>query len=247
MVPLVSTWPVCVAGYITDFEAADGWVLAAKYPNGMVYTIVTNQSEPLDQTHSWPAPANHHTTHIPAADDAFPFPDNHFDVITSRVFSSVVKSQSWLSVFQECYRCLKPQGWMETQSLDVLPSRHGALLKSWLEVRLIGGMEDSGLVIKPSKKVVDYLEITGFGEIKTCKIALPVVVKTETGTGQETQGAMKVMVQAGRHYYAELYAEFLRASGGKAPWWWHNKTIREECDKQNTTLGLMISFGQKVL
>ncbi|KAA8899752.1 hypothetical protein FN846DRAFT_782137 [Sphaerosporella brunnea] len=229
---------------------ADGWVLAAKYPDIMVYTLSADQDEPLVQNHNWAAPRNHHISCIPATDDFFPFPDNHFDVITSRRFASVVKSKSWLSVFQECHRCLKPRGWLEVQSLDAVPSRHGELLTAWLEARLIPGIEDSGLVAKSAKRVLDYMEIAGFGEIKTCKIALPVIAKASLShEHQDKQDAVKLMVHTGRHYYQELYREFLRGgcsgSGGKSPWWWGNKTIREECERMGTLFGFLVSFGQK--
>jgi SAM-dependent methyltransferase len=202
---------------------------------------LTNQNDgPRDQGHSWPAPENHHVFFIPAPDDFFPFPDNYFDVITSRTFSAAVKSKSWLSVFQECHRSLKPRGWLEIQSLDAAPTRRGELLNAWLDARLLGGIEEFGLVAKPSERVLDYLEIAGFGDLKTCKIALPVNVKSG-GSGQ-LQEASQVMMHAGRHYYQELYSGFLR---GRAPWWWANKTIREECERMGTMLGLIISFGQK--
>jgi ubiquinone/menaquinone biosynthesis C-methylase UbiE len=183
--------------------------------------------------------------YIPAADDFFPFPDNHFDVITSSTFSSVVKSQSWLPVLQECHRCLQKGGWLEIQSMDAVASRQGELLKSWVDSRLLPGIEDLGLVVNPSKRV-HYLEVAGFTEIKTCKIALPAVGK---GGGQE-QDATKVMVQAGRHYYRELYGESLKPLSlgtitGRLPWWWYNKSMRQECEREGTLFGYMISFGRK--
>jgi SAM-dependent methyltransferase len=240
MVLLVSGYPTPMET-IADVETADGWVLAAKYPDSVVYTLMTNQDGHRDRGHSWPAPENHQVVFLPASDDFFPFPDNYFDAITSRTFSSAVRFKSWLPVFQECHRALKPQGWLEIHSLDAAPTRRGDLLNAWLDARLLCGIDESGLVAKPSERVLDYLEIAGFGELKKCKIALPVNVKSG-GSGQELQDASKVMMYAGRHYYQELYSRFLR---GRAPWWWGNRSIREECDKMGTMLGFIISFGQK--
>jgi len=225
---------------------ADGWVLAAKYPASTVHTFSTASTDRGPQTgssrqsYSWPAPTNHCTSFIPASDGFFPFPDNHFDVITSRAFSTTVKSKSWLFVLQECHRCLKPGGWLEIQSLDALPSRPGELLTAWAEARLLSAIDECGLVARPSKKILDYFDIAGLGDIKSCRIALPVVARS--GGAPEQADAVKVMVQAGRHYYSELYAEFLK---GGAPWWWNNKTIRQECEKEGTMFGFMISFGRK--
>lgn len=223
---------------------ADGWVLAAKYPSSTVYTLSTastdRNSQTTYQTHSWPAPTNHYTSYIPTTDDFFPFPNNYFDVITSRAFSTTVKAKSWLAVLQECHRCLKPSGWLELQSLDALPSRPGELLTAWAEARLLNSIDDCGLVGRPSKMLLDYLDIAGFGDIKSCRIALPVVAKASVPP--EQMDAVKVMVQAGRHYYRELYAEFLKCG---VPWWWRNKAIRQECEKEGAVFGFMISFGQK--
>jgi len=88
--------------------------------------------------------------------------------------------------------------------------------------------------------LLDYLDIAGFGDIKSCRIALPVVAKASVPP--EQMDAVKVMVQAGRHYYRELYAEFLKCG---VPWWWRNKAIRQECEKEGAVFGFMISFGQK--
>jgi len=213
-----------------------------------VFTL--NSADAPTHTSHWNPPANHYTLRIPTADDLFPFSDNHFDVVISRCFASVVKSKSWLPVLQECHRILKPSGWLEIQSLDAVASRQGELLTAWVESRLVRGIEDSGLVPRASERVLDYLEIAGFGEIKSCKIALPAVLKLQA----QEPDATKAMVQAGRHYYEELYHEFLRPAtsshnhqAGRLPWWWFNRSIRAECEKEGTMLSFMISFGQKEL
>ncbi|KAI5788811.1 hypothetical protein FPQ18DRAFT_343361 [Pyronema domesticum] len=221
---------------------ADGWVLAAKYPSCMVITLATlGANSTADKVRAWPPPANHHIAYIPTADDLFPFPDGHFDVVVSGAFQGVVKSQAWLAVLQECWRVVKPGGWLEVQSMDAGASRQGELLTAWVESRLVPGIEDCGLVARPSKRV-QYFEAAGFADIKTCKIALPAVGNNEDAT--------KVMVQAGRHYYTDIFKDCLRPlsrgmNEGRLPWWWYNKAIRQECERDGSLFGYMISFGRK--
>lgn len=244
-------------------SAVDGWVLAAKYPACAVTTLTTlsrRAEVAAQQNHSsWPAPHNHHIAYISTADDLFPFPDNHFDVVLSSTFASEVKSASWLAVLGECRRCIHSDGWIELQSMDPIPSRQGVLMQAWVEARLVPGLEDCGLAVKPSKRT-HYLETAGFANIKTCKIALPAVGRGPgSGSGAATgasgpgleQDATRVMVQAGRHYYQELFHDYLKplsggANAGRLPWWWYNRAIRQECEREGTLFGFMISFGRKV-
>lgn len=216
---------------------ADGWVLAAKYPSCTVLTLTT---APIPQTsHLWPSPPNHHLApHHHAIQNPLPFPPNHFDVITSRHFSSTVPAASWISLMRACHVALKPYGWLEIQSLDAPPSRCGPLLTTWLESRLFPSLDSQSLVSKPSELVLDYLEIAGFADIKACKIALPAVMHGDSDS-------VRVMVQAGRHYYQELFSNAVVRPSGKLTWWWFNKSVRAECEREGSLLGFMISFGQK--
>ena len=240
-------------------NTVDGWVLATKYPACAVTTLTTfahrAEAAALQDHSSWPAPHNHHIAFIPTADALFPVPDDHFDVVLSSTFASEVKSASWLAVLGESHRCIRPDGWIELQSMDPLPSRQGELMQTWVEARLVPSLEDCGLVVKPSRRI-HYLEAAGFANTKTCKIALPAVSRGSglgaagvAGPGPE-QDATRAMVQAGRRYYQELFREFLKplsagANAGRLPWWWYNRAIRQECEREGTLLGFMIFFGRK--
>lgn len=200
-------------------------------------TTVIDPAVAQDAAYPWPAPSNH-TLMEHSPEDPLPFAPGYFDVVTSRRFTATVPASAWLSRLQGLERALRAGGWLEIQTLDAGPGRAGPLLTSWLEHRLLPGLAARGLVARPSEMVLDYLEIAGFDDIKACKIALPTVVRAEDAD------AVRVMVQAGRHYYAELYAAFLggpRAAQG----WWGNKSVRAECEREGALLGLMISFGQK--
>lgn len=238
-------------------SAADGWVLAAKYPNVNVFTLSTSLTDTVN-IKSWPTPPNLHTVFAPPTvghDIIFPFPNDHFDVIISRDFSTTVKSASWLSTLRECHRILSPGGWLEIQSLTPtsLISGGGKLLNAWVESQILLAMHEDGLVVQsPSERIQEHIGTAGFTDIKTARIALPA---TETGD----QDAGRLMVLAGRHYYAQLYGEFLKAATERRgegedlltkvelPWWWKNGSIRQECENERAMFGFVISFGRKAL
>src|SRR5438309_7182289 len=72
------------------FDVADGWVLAAKYPNVTVYSV--SSQDISNPPCAWPAPLNHHPLYLHRRNSTLPFPDNYFDVISTKSFSAILKA-----------------------------------------------------------------------------------------------------------------------------------------------------------
>ncbi|KAF3906526.1 hypothetical protein ABW20_dc0107316 [Dactylellina cionopaga] len=230
--------------------AADGWVLAAKYPNVGVYSVSSQDiSNPACQ---WSAPLNHHVSFVPQQNSPLPFPNNYFDVISTKTFPGILRHSEWEPLLRECNRVLRPGGWIELQIVDPVLTKQGELLREWLDTRILREMLEDNYAIKPSDEVLGFLQDTGFDNVKRSRIALPASFNPKLKNLARGQGpdpdAARVMVQVGRHFYEELYRGFnpvINGLGGDQMWW-QSKAIRHECEALNTCFGLTFAFGQKI-
>lgn len=226
--------------------AANGWVLATKYPKASIYSMSTKDiSNPAC---SWPAPANHHSLITPSANAALPFPDNHFDVISAKSLPAVLKAGDWVSVLKECNRVLKPGGWLECQTIDPGLMNEGEHLKAWLDTRLLGELTDDDHLLTPSEDITFNLSEAGFDNVKRSRIALPASINPRSipkGQGPDPDAA-RLMVLVGQHFYEELYRDFVPVVGGTGDsMWWSNKQIKQECESLNSCIGLVFAVAQK--
>ncbi|KAK6534549.1 hypothetical protein TWF281_005863 [Arthrobotrys megalospora] len=231
-------------------SAADGWVLAAKYPNVTVYSVSSQDiSNPPCQ---WSAPLNHHALFTPQPNSPLPFPDNYFDVISTKSFPSILRLSEWVPILRECNRVLRPGGWIELQIVDPVLTKQGELLREWLEARILREMLEDSYAIKPSDDVLGFLQETGFDNVKRSRIALPASYNPKLKSMARGQGpdpdAARVMVLVGRHFYEELYKGFnpIMSGPGGDHLWWQNKSIKHECEVLNTCFGLTFAFAQKM-
>ncbi|KAF3085587.1 hypothetical protein TWF569_008581 [Orbilia oligospora] len=229
---------------------ADGWVLAAKYPNATFYSVSSEDVEYPEDLYSMPS--NHHHIYTPSVSSPIPFPDDYFDVVVTRTLSSVVKSSQLESVLRESLRILRPGGWLELHTIDPTLTRAGNITKHWIESRVLAPMENDFFSSKPSDRILHLMQDLGYHKVKNARIALPTFpvsrpLSPSGGAGGELD-AQNVMVYLGRHFYEELYGQFLRAGhigAGSPSWWWDSMAVRQECQRENTCFGLTISFGRK--
>ncbi|KAK6350876.1 hypothetical protein TWF718_004058 [Orbilia javanica] len=231
-------------------SAADGWVLAAKYPNVTVYSVSSQDiSNPPCQ---WSAPLNHHALFLPQPNSPLPFPDNYFDVISTKSFPSILRLSEWVPILRECNRVLRPGGWIELQIVDPVLTKQGELLREWLDARIVREMLEDSYSIKPSDDVLGFLQETGFDNVKRSRIALPASFNPKLKNIARGQGpdpdAARVMVLVGRRFYEELYRGFnpIMSGPGSDHMWWQSKSIKHECEALNTCFGLTFAFAQKM-
>ncbi|KAK6505590.1 hypothetical protein TWF481_007482 [Arthrobotrys musiformis] len=229
---------------------ADGWVLAAKYPNATFYSVSSEDVEYPEDLYDMPS--NHHHIYTPSVSSPIPFPDNYFDVVVTRTLSSVVKSSQLESVLRESLRILRPGGWLELHTIDPTLTRAGNITKHWIESRVLAPMENDFFSSKPSDRILHLMQDLGYHKVKNARIALPTFPSSRPqspgGAAGGESDAQKVMVYLGRHFYEELYGQFLRAGhigAGSPSWWWDSMAVRQECQRENTCFGLTISFGRK--
>ncbi|EPS38563.1 hypothetical protein H072_7718 [Dactylellina haptotyla CBS 200.50] len=226
---------------------ADGWVLAAKYPNATFYSVSSDDIEyPEDK---YIMPSNHTHIYTPSVSSPIPFPDNYFDVVVTRTLSSVLRSEELEAVLRESLRILRPGGWLELHTIDPTLTRAGNITKHWIESRVLAPMEEDFFSARPSDRILNLMQDVGYHKVKNARIALPTfTTPAPPSMGGGESDAQKVMVQLGRHFYEELYGQFLRAGhigAGNPTWWWDSMAVRQECQRENTCFGLTISFGRK--
>ncbi len=58
----------------------------------------------------YPAPLNHHPLFLPQPTSALPFPDNYFDIISTKSFPGILRAPDWIPMLRECNRVLRPGG-----------------------------------------------------------------------------------------------------------------------------------------
>lgn len=228
---------------------ADGWVLAARYPAATVYTLSSLKSSNLPTTH--PAPLNHHSLYTPNLSSATPFPDSYFDAIVSRSIATVLRNDDWARSFFDCMRVLKPRGQIEMLSVDAHMSCEGPKLCSWVDEHISCRLEAHGLSKQASDTVLDTMEIVGLENIRRARVALPAhspkaaaMASPPALSPQDALDTSKMMALLGKHFYQDLYKNFVHSTAGEE-WFWSRKDIRDECERYNTKMVLTIACAVK--
>lgn len=235
---------------------ADGWVLATRYPAVTVYTLSSANTSSLPTSH--PAPLNHHSLFSPSISSAMPFPDNYFDVVVSRFVSTSLRNDEWARSFFDCMRVLKPGGSIEILSVDAHMNGEGPQLQNWVDEHITCRLEAHNISMVPSESVLDTMEIVGLENIRRARVALPAYLGSPkavarpassnnglpTPSPQDVVDASRMMAYLGRHFYQDLYGNFVRLSQGEE-WFWSRKDIQDECEKYQTKMVLTIACAQK--
>lgn len=107
------------------------------------------------------------------------FPDNTFDYIHLRFMSGCFKD--WVKLYKECFRCLKPGGWLEHQEFSpAMRSDDNSIPKDsiwseWMSIFIKAG-ERTGRTFEVvgDDNWVKWMEEAGFTGIRTKMIKTPV-------------------------------------------------------------------------
>ncbi|RKF61695.1 putative methyltransferase domain-containing protein [Erysiphe neolycopersici] len=97
------------------------WHCAVEFPESQVYTVTPKSLQLSDSKIS--GPENHHNLVVDSF-VRFPFQDNQFDLISARSLYSILKLQTengideWDDCLEECFRMLKPGGYIEFDIID---------------------------------------------------------------------------------------------------------------------------------
>lgn len=231
-----------------DSHAADGWVLAAKYPSATVYTVSSTNTAVNPTT--YPAPLNHHNLYVPSPSSPLPFPDNHFDVVVSRALTTALRNDEWAPVFHDCKRVLKPGAWMEVLALDPRLSRSGPAQTAWTDTHVMARLRGAGMSMLPSDTVLDAMEVVGLADVRRARIALPANPPPKQQQPPPSPAAAggpdaaRLMAFLGRHLYQDLYRGCVSAKEGEG-WFWESRKIRVECERARAKMLLTIACAQK--
>ena len=170
-----------------------GWHCAYDYPRTQVYTVTgfdESSSAPAGVTlEEYEAPTNH--SHIAVSHLwRLPFPENYFDVVSARsLFKSLklsrnarplspIDSVSPASVdeydlcLEECFRVLKPGGYLEFFIFDNDIVNAGPLGQK-LATRFTDELEKNAYDPYPTRKWIQRLNTAGYGDIKRAWLFLP--------------------------------------------------------------------------
>ncbi|EEP76482.1 SNP3 protein [Uncinocarpus reesii 1704] len=154
------------------------WHLANEYPNAKVFTVVPRQQavSPVD------GPANHQHLSVPYL-WRLPFKDNQFDLISARSLHMLLKSSRPVGAeamandevdmcLKECFRCLKPGGYLEFFIMDSEIVRAGPY-GSATSVEFGFNLKTRGYDPAPTKAFLSRLRKANFADIKRAWLFLP--------------------------------------------------------------------------
>ncbi|EZF34589.1 hypothetical protein TMEN_6467 [Trichophyton mentagrophytes] len=169
------------------------WFVAREFPSVRVYTIVTKKQS---RDMAIQGPPNHQCVLAPSL-WKLPFPDNHFDLISARTLHMLLQSTRNILVngekvdefelcLQECFRCLKPRGYLEFFLMDSDIVRAGPY-SSATSVEFAFNLKTRGYDPNPTKTFLWKLKKSNFGAIKRAWLFMP--MGTTLGDASQVPGS----------------------------------------------------------
>ncbi|CAD6442780.1 257501eb-fa64-42ce-882b-7f534a158960 [Sclerotinia trifoliorum] len=195
----------CHSILVIDGLGNDDWSFyaAETYPTCTFYNLSPSSPPPAEtQNHAYLLPPANHRQ-IPfspfATTSKFPFPSSTFSTVIFR-FPSSLTTDTYNHILSESRRVLKPGGYIEITLLDLDMLNMGPRTR-----RAVRGLKtrlkcrDEGVVLGSLGDVVlRGLGARGFGDVKSCRVGIPVAgvlerVKSadEKGKGKEGAGGEK--------------------------------------------------------
>ncbi|KAH8690664.1 hypothetical protein BGW36DRAFT_389142 [Talaromyces proteolyticus] len=169
---------------VLDFggQATCGWAwhLANDCPNVKIYTVVRKDQEVNSHIKG---PSNHRRVSVPCL-WRLPFRDNQFDVISARSLHALLKAErpngeefdEFDLCLQECYRCLKPGGYLEFFVIDAEIAKAGSY-GSAASVEFAFNLKARGYDPTPTRQFLTRLKKNNFSDMKRAWLFLPMGVE----------------------------------------------------------------------
>lgn len=162
------------------------WEVALQHPSAMVHTVYTADQAPQAKLKG---PNNHRHTLVPNL-WTLPFPSNYFTIISARSLFAHLKinkhngsvEDEYDLCLKECYRCLKPGGYLEFALLDADILKAGNKAQA-ISVEFGFNLKTRGYDPAPTKNFLPRLKRAGFGQMRRAWLALPMPRKGEGSTG----------------------------------------------------------------
>ncbi|KAL9112070.1 MAG: hypothetical protein Q9227_003690 [Pyrenula ochraceoflavens] len=164
------------------------WHCAREWRNVKTYTVVTKEQAANPTAKG---PSNHRQVSVPRLWQ-LPFRDNYFDVISVRSLYTLLKMEQVVGesfdeydlTLQECYRVLKPGGYLEFMLMDSMIS-HAGPRGTAMSVEFGFNLKTRGYDPAPTKAWLGRLRKARFAGIKRAWMFLPM------GTPSQVQEAMR--------------------------------------------------------
>jgi SAM-dependent methyltransferase len=159
------------------------WHCARRFPNVQTYTVIT----PSAATNpSLTGPVNHRLAITPQL-WKLPFGDNYFDLISARSLHAMLKHEpipgnreidEYDLCLRECYRVLKPGGYLEFMLMDS-DMTHAGPLANAMSVEFGFKLKTRGYDPSPTKSFLGRLRKTNFVGVKRAWMFLPAGAPTQ--------------------------------------------------------------------
>ncbi|KXJ88249.1 hypothetical protein Micbo1qcDRAFT_166906 [Microdochium bolleyi] len=186
------------------------WHCAFTYPNTKVYTVTTKKIRQVSNSNIR-GPPNHRQVAVERF-TKLPFPDAHFDLVSARELQSVLKAagenggqDEWDACLAECYRVLKPGGYLDFSVMDsdIVNAGPLGLARS---VEFGFALRTMGYEPNPTRTFLSKVAGAGFADTKRAWVCLPMgsapktpaqreLMVRDSSTGVERSLALEAMVQ----------------------------------------------------
>ncbi|KAI0157253.1 hypothetical protein GGR57DRAFT_61325 [Xylariaceae sp. FL1272] len=248
---------------VVDGLGNDDWSFyaAETYPMATFFNLSPRAPiQQEQQTNSFPmSPPNHHQIQYTSHADKFPFGPESFTAIVFR-FPSAAPEAHYRNIITEARRVLKPGGFIELSILDVDLNNVGNRTRRSvrrLKERVNARNPDFNLS-STADIILRLLGAKGFGEIKTCRVGVPVAssIDTKTKDGKKDERSLaemmndntelgdenitKMVSKVGRWWYNRCY----EVPTGMSKSIWNDRALLAECEEWGTSLKLMVCHAR---
>ncbi|OAA53782.1 verprolin-like protein [Niveomyces insectorum RCEF 264] len=213
------------------------WHAALQYPNAKVYSVTTKAIRQLSNANVR-GPSNHRQVAVEKL-TKLPFDDAQFDLVRAAELYSILKfvgehgEDEWATCLRECFRVLKPGGYLEFSVLDSELVNAGPLGNA-KSVEFGFVLQTLGYDPSPTKLFLGRLASAGFADVRRAWVCLPVgpkpaaltkpaVVRDATGAAIPTV-ALDAMVHGTTDHVAAV-------TGLAGSWSWERWLLRAEMEK----------------
>jgi SAM-dependent methyltransferase len=204
------------------------WHCAEQFPNVRTYTVITPSAATNPNV---TGPTNHRLVVTPQL-WKLPFKDNHFDVISARSLHSMLKhepvpGQSEIDEYdlclKECYRVLKPGGYLEFMLMDA-DITHAGPLANAMSVEFGFKLKTRGYDPAPTKSFLRRLRKTNFVDVKRAWMFLPAGAPTRESNLPTSRPSGEGL--AATHGRVGSTADVANVTGLLGSWMWEQWMLK---------------------
>ncbi|KAK7954953.1 hypothetical protein PG988_015647 [Apiospora saccharicola] len=257
---------------VLDGLGNDDWSFyaAETYPAATFFNLSPRapiSTENRSPTHP-ASPPNHHQIQYLSNKDKLPFGPDSFTTVVFR-FPSAAPESHYRNIISEARRVLKPGGYIELSILDVdLVNMGNRTRRAVRRLKERVHMQHPDYNLSSSADLIlRLLAKKGFGEVKTCRVGVPVASAVSSNVAPPAEGGhkrkktkderslaemmndetemgdeniTKMVAKVGRWWYNRLYESAATSKSSI----WNDKALLAECEEWGTSLKLMVCHAR---